>query len=106
MDRAPGRRGARPGGDPGRRAGERLRAAAGRPAGARPMSGSGQGAREGAVEVGDTASEGWPDGSFDATARVVDARLDDHDDPDERQVEVALRPKRLDDFPGQDRVRE
>ena len=43
------------------------------------MSGSGHGAREGAVEVGDTESERWPDGSFDATARIVDARLDDHD---------------------------
>jgi len=74
------------------------------------MSGSGPGPREGAVEVGDTESGRWADGSFDgsfdATARIVDARLDEQDDPDERQVEVALRPKRLDDFPGQDRVRE
>ena len=44
----------------------------------------------------------WEDGSFDATARVVDAGSD----TDERQVEAALRPKRLDDFPGQTRVRE
>ena len=51
-------------------------------------------------------TERWADGSFDATARVVDAQLDESTDPDERQVEVALRPKRLDDFPGQDRVRE
>jgi len=42
------------------------------------------------------------DGSFDATARVVDARPDDHD----RQVEAALRPRRLADFPGQTRVRD
>ena len=46
--------------------------------------------------------EQWADGSFDATARIVDSRTA----PDDRQVEVALRPKRLDDFPGQDRVRE
>ncbi len=42
------------------------------------------------------------DGSFEATARVVDARPDERD----RQVEVALRPRRLADFPGQTRVRE
>ena len=51
--------------------------------------------------------EVWPDGSFDATARVVDARLHDGaGDEDERQVEAALRPKRLNDFPGQNRVRD
>jgi Holliday junction DNA helicase RuvB len=44
----------------------------------------------------------WDDGSFDATARIVDAA----GDTDERQVEAALRPKRLDDFPGQTRVRD
>ena len=44
----------------------------------------------------------WDDGSFDATARIVDAG----GDTDERQVEAALRPKRLDDFPGQTRVRD
>ncbi|WP_020144307.1 Holliday junction branch migration DNA helicase RuvB [Terracoccus sp. 273MFTsu3.1] len=44
----------------------------------------------------------WDDGSFDATARIVDAV----GDTDERQVEAALRPKRLDDFPGQTRVRD
>jgi Holliday junction DNA helicase RuvB len=56
---------------------------------------------------GPSASDAsWQDGSFDATARVVDARLDDGADADERQVEAALRPKRLDDFPGQNRVRE
>jgi Holliday junction DNA helicase RuvB len=42
------------------------------------------------------------DGSFDATARVVDASGSD----DERLVEAALRPKRLAEFPGQPRVRE
>ncbi len=47
-------------------------------------------------------ADGSADGSFDATARIIDAEVD----PDERQVEAALRPKRLDDFPGQDRVRE
>ncbi len=46
--------------------------------------------------------EVWDDGSFDATARIVDAV----GDTDERQVEAALRPKRLDDFPGQTRVRD
>jgi len=50
----------------------------------------------------DDAREVWDDGSFDATARIVDAGSD----TDERQVEAALRPKRLDDFPGQTRVRE
>ena len=44
----------------------------------------------------------WDDGSFDATARIVDAA----GDTDERQVEAALRPKRLDEFPGQTRVRD
>ncbi len=52
------------------------------------------------------AESAWQDGSFDATARIVDARLDDADEADERQVEAALRPKRLDDFPGQNRVRQ
>ncbi|HET8595453.1 MAG TPA: Holliday junction branch migration DNA helicase RuvB [Intrasporangium sp.] len=42
------------------------------------------------------------DGSFEATARIVDGSSD----ADERQVEAALRPKRLDDFPGQVRVRD
>lgn len=49
----------------------------------------------------DEAPDVWEDG-FDATARIVDAGSD----TDERQVEAALRPKRLDDFPGQPRVRE
>ena len=41
------------------------------------------------------------DGSFDATARVVDGRSDDQD----RRVEMALRPRRLADYTGQTRVR-
>ncbi|MDQ6716016.1 MAG: AAA family ATPase, partial [Actinomycetota bacterium] len=42
------------------------------------------------------------DGPYDANARVVDARPDEQD----RQVEAALRPRRLADFPGQTRVRD
>jgi holliday junction DNA helicase RuvB len=42
------------------------------------------------------------DGSFEATARVVDAAGSD----DDRLVEAALRPKRLSEFPGQPRVRD
>ncbi len=42
------------------------------------------------------------DSSYDATARVVDARPDEQD----RQVEAALRPRRLAEFPGQTRVRD
>ncbi|GAA5034324.1 Holliday junction branch migration DNA helicase RuvB [Terrabacter aeriphilus] len=48
------------------------------------------------------APETWADGSFDATARIVDVGSDG----DERVVEAALRPKRLEDFPGQTRVRD
>lgn len=43
-----------------------------------------------------------PDGSFDATSRIVDPVGDE----EERRFEVALRPKRLADFPGQPRVRD
>ncbi len=46
-----------------------------------------------------------PDGSYDATARIVDTRLDAGDD-DERRIEAALRPRRLAEFPGQTRVRD
>ena len=42
------------------------------------------------------------DGSYDATSRVVDPVGDE----EERRFEVALRPKRLADFPGQPRVRD
>ena len=44
----------------------------------------------------------WEDGSIDATARIVDASGQE----DERQVEAALRPRRLSEFPGQVRVRD
>lgn len=54
----------------------------------------------GVDSVGGVGTE-W-DGSFDATARIVDGASD----ADERLVEAALRPKRLDDFTGQVRVRE
>ncbi|GAB3497974.1 Holliday junction branch migration DNA helicase RuvB [Flexivirga lutea] len=43
-----------------------------------------------------------PDGSYDATSRIVDPGGDE----EERRLEVALRPKRLADFPGQPRVRD
>ena len=42
------------------------------------------------------------DGSFDATARIVDAATTD----DDGAVEAALRPRRLADFPGQPKVRD
>ncbi|MBK7723170.1 MAG: Holliday junction branch migration DNA helicase RuvB [Austwickia sp.] len=45
------------------------------------------------------------DGSYDATARIVDAHLDGRED-DEQRVEAALRPRRLAEFPGQTRVRD
>ena len=51
---------------------------------------------------GRTPSGPGEDGSYDATARVVDPRGTDQ----ERQVEAALRPRRLEDFPGQPRVRD
>ncbi|HHU11432.1 MAG TPA: Holliday junction branch migration DNA helicase RuvB [Intrasporangiaceae bacterium] len=46
------------------------------------------------------------DGSIDATPRVVDPTTSGALGDDERIVEVALRPKRLADFPGQPRVRD
>jgi len=48
------------------------------------------------------SSEVYEDDSFDATSRVVDPG----GDADERQVEVALRPRRLSEFTGQTRVRD
>ncbi|WP_338752354.1 Holliday junction branch migration DNA helicase RuvB [Janibacter alittae] len=42
------------------------------------------------------------DGSYDATARIVDAGSTD----DDGVVEAALRPRRLADFPGQPKVRD
>ncbi|MDO5698451.1 MAG: Holliday junction branch migration DNA helicase RuvB [Dermatophilus congolensis] len=50
--------------------------------------------------------ERYDDGSVDATARIVDPGAQVGDDGDERQIEAALRPKRLADFPGQTRVRD
>ena len=62
----------------------------------------------GRPEIGpyDDAYAGEPaydDGSYDATARVVDARVEGGD---EQHVEAALRPRRLAEFPGQPRVRD
>lgn len=46
----------------------------------------------------------FEDGSYDATARIVDPG---HvEEGDEQVVEAALRPKRLAEFPGQQRVRD
>lgn len=42
------------------------------------------------------------DGSYDATARIVDAAGTD----DDGVVEAALRPRRLAEFPGQPKVRD
>ncbi|HYO86615.1 MAG TPA: Holliday junction branch migration DNA helicase RuvB [Dermatophilaceae bacterium] len=44
----------------------------------------------------------YQDGSYEATARVIDPGGQDED----RRVEAALRPRRLVDFPGQPRVRD
>ena len=55
----------------------------------------------------DPAYQHNDDGSYDATARVVDPTLDGRlDADDERRVEAALRPKRLAEIAGQTRVRE
>ena len=59
-------------------------------------------ARDTEFNTGDGAEY---DGSYDATARIVDTRLDAGDD-DERRIEAALRPRRLSEFPGQTRVRD
>lgn len=45
----------------------------------------------------------YDDGSIDATARIVDPGAAESEDG---RVEAALRPRRLDEFPGQPRVRE
>ncbi len=52
--------------------------------------------------LADTGVPTWSDGSWEATARVVDPSGQDR----ERQVEAALRPRRLSEFPGQTRVRD
>ena len=62
--------------------------------GQEPVAGGGPSAGTGGHDVGD--------GSFDATARVVDASTTD----EERRIEAALRPRRLAEFPGQRRVRD
>ncbi|MBW3086304.1 Holliday junction ATP-dependent DNA helicase RuvB [Austwickia sp. TVS 96-490-7B] len=49
-----------------------------------------------------TEPEATTDGSYDATARVVDPVVGADDD--EQRVEAALRPRRLADVAGQDRV--
>ena len=54
------------------------------------------------VDPAHPADRGWEDGSYEASPRVVDPRGEDR----ERQVEAALRPRRLVDFPGQTRVRD
>lgn len=46
------------------------------------------------------------DAGYEATARVVDPGATFVSGEDERTIEVALRPKRLADFPGQPRVRD
>ena len=48
------------------------------------------------------AGDATGDGSFDVTARIVDPRVD----VEERQIDAALRPRRLDEVTGQNRVRE
>jgi Holliday junction DNA helicase RuvB len=45
------------------------------------------------------------DGSYDVTAGVLDGHADP-DDIEEQAAEQALRPRRLDEFPGQPKVRE
>ena len=49
-------------------------------------------------------AEGGADGSYDATARIVDPS--DPGQEDDTAIEAALRPKRLADFPGQRKVRD
>jgi Holliday junction DNA helicase RuvB len=68
-------------------------------------------AGEPGYDAGETGEAGsgdeYGDGSYDATARVVDPTLEgSFDADDERRVEAALRPKRLAEIAGQTRVRE
>ncbi|MGE9808135.1 MULTISPECIES: Holliday junction branch migration DNA helicase RuvB [unclassified Janibacter] len=56
----------------------------------------------GARDVGDEGPERAEDGSYEATARIVDPGRE----ADEHTVEAALRPRRLAEFPGQPRVRD
>ena len=54
------------------------------------------------MRVADDEDPRASDGSYDATARIVDAGGTD----DDTTVEAALRPRRLDEFPGQPKVRD
>lgn len=54
------------------------------------------------MRVADDEDPRAGDGSYDATARIVDAGGTD----DDTTVEAALRPRRLDEFPGQPKVRD
>ncbi|GAB3116793.1 Holliday junction branch migration DNA helicase RuvB [Janibacter alkaliphilus] len=54
------------------------------------------------IRLGDEGAERAGDGSYEATARIVDAAAGE----DDAAVEAALRPRRLADFPGQTKVRE
>jgi Holliday junction DNA helicase RuvB len=56
----------------------------------------------GARERGFASEVVEADGSYEATARVVDPGRSE----DDRVVEAALRPRRLAEFPGQPRVRD
>ncbi|YAL81835.1 Holliday junction branch migration DNA helicase RuvB [Dermacoccaceae bacterium W4C1] len=51
---------------------------------------------------GDDVEDGFEDGSHEFSGRMVDPGTE----ADERQVEAALRPRRLSEFPGQPRVSE
>ena len=51
------------------------------------------------MRVADDEDPRAGDGSYDATARIVDAGGTD----DDTTVEAALRPRRLDEFPGRPR---
>lgn len=51
-------------------------------------------------------AEQYADGSYDVSARIVDPAAQVDEGGDERQIEAALRPKRLAEFPGQQRVRD
>ncbi|WP_052466770.1 Holliday junction branch migration DNA helicase RuvB [Mobilicoccus massiliensis] len=58
---------------------------------------------DGAYDHPDDPIESEADGSYDASARIVDPTAVEGD---EQRVEAALRPRRLEEFPGQPRVRE
>ncbi|MBO3142777.1 Holliday junction branch migration DNA helicase RuvB [Dermatophilus congolensis] len=56
--------------------------------------------------LGEHSADTWDDGSYDASPRIVDPSAHVDESGDERQIEAALRPKRLAEFPGQRRVRD